>query len=156
MLIKCPECKNDFSNKAESCPHCGFPTNLITYDNYCHINGKMIDLSEVMEVLPRVGEGKHDFHPYAVMRMIIDRTHLSPSNAEELANIIIETKQIPKEFSGQTEVRIPYPNVNEPRCPKCGSKSIATTNRGFSVVTGFIGSGSPRNVCQSCGHKWKP
>lgn len=47
-------------------------------------------------------------------------------------------------------------NDNKPKCPKCGSKSIATTNRGFSIITGFIGSGSPRNVCQSCGYKWKP
>ena len=42
------------------------------------------------------------------------------------------------------------------RCPKCGSYSVATTNRGYSLLTGFIGSGSPRNVCQKCGHKWKP
>ena len=42
------------------------------------------------------------------------------------------------------------------KCPRCGSTSIATVNRGFSFWTGFIGSGSPRNVCQKCGHKWKP
>lgn len=42
------------------------------------------------------------------------------------------------------------------KCPKCGCTSIATINRGFSITTGFIGSGSPRNVCQRCGHKWKP
>ncbi len=42
------------------------------------------------------------------------------------------------------------------KCPKCGSKSINTVNRGYSMMTGFIGSGSPRNVCQQCGYKWKP
>ena len=48
-------------------------------------------------------------------------------------------------------------NINaELHCPKCGSKHIATINRGYSIITGFIGSGSPRNVCQICGHKWKP
>ena len=41
-------------------------------------------------------------------------------------------------------------------CPKCGSTSIATTNRGYSFFAGFIGSGKPVNVCQRCGHKWKP
>jgi len=40
-------------------------------------------------------------------------------------------------------------------CPKCGSSSIATINRGFSVVSGFIGSGKPVNVCQMCGYKWE-
>lgn len=41
-------------------------------------------------------------------------------------------------------------------CPKCGSTSIATINRGFSLVWGFLGSGSARNVCQSCGYKFIP
>lgn len=26
-LIKCPECNNDISDQAGSCPHCGFPIN---------------------------------------------------------------------------------------------------------------------------------
>ena len=43
-----------------------------------------------------------------------------------------------------------------PRCPMCGSTYISTINRGFSILTGFIGSGQARNVCQKCGHKWKP
>ena len=42
------------------------------------------------------------------------------------------------------------------RCPKCGSSSSATINSGYSVVTGFVGSGSPVNVCQACGYKFKP
>lgn len=42
------------------------------------------------------------------------------------------------------------------RCPKCGSSSIATVNRGYSLMWGFLGSGSPRNVCQKCGHKFAP
>lgn len=45
---------------------------------------------------------------------------------------------------------------NTVKCPKCGSTAIATVNRGFSIITGFIGSGSARNVCQKCGHKWDP
>lgn len=42
------------------------------------------------------------------------------------------------------------------KCPECGSSNIQTINRGFSILTGFIGSGSPRNICQKCGFKWKP
>lgn len=41
-------------------------------------------------------------------------------------------------------------------CPKCCSSSIETVNRGYSFWTGFFGSGTPMNVCQRCGHKWKP
>ena len=47
--------------------------------------------------------------------------------------------------------------ASEPiRCPKCGSTSIATTNRGFSIVWGFIGSGKTMNVCRKCGYRYKP
>lgn len=41
-------------------------------------------------------------------------------------------------------------------CPKCGSTSIATINRGYSIIWGLLGSGSPVNVCQACGYKFKP
>ena len=29
-------------------------------------------------------------------------------------------------------------------------------SRGYSLLSVFIGSGKPMNVCQKCGHKWKP
>ena len=32
------------------------------------------------------------------------------------------------------------PSTPKITCPKCGSTSISTQNRGFSMVTGFIGS----------------
>lgn len=47
-------------------------------------------------------------------------------------------------------------DASRPRCPKCGSVSITTTTRGYSLLSGFLGSGKPINVCQRCGHKWKP
>lgn len=45
---------------------------------------------------------------------------------------------------------------NQIHCPRCKSTSIQTINRGYSFWAGFLGSGSPRNVCQKCGYKWKP
>lgn len=59
-----------------------------------------------------------------------------------------------KEMERKTEERAA--ERDRVHCPKCGSTNIRTTNRGFLIVTGFIGSGSPRNVCQKCGFKWKP
>ena len=47
-------------------------------------------------------------------------------------------------------------NASRIACPKCGSQSIATVNRGYSLWKGFLGSGKPMNVCQNCGHKWEP
>lgn len=45
---------------------------------------------------------------------------------------------------------------NQIRCPRCGSTQIGVINRGYSLFSGFLGSGSARNVCQKCGYKWKP
>ena len=28
MLITCPECNNNISDKATSCPHCGYPMRI--------------------------------------------------------------------------------------------------------------------------------
>lgn len=42
------------------------------------------------------------------------------------------------------------------RCPKCGSTNITAGQRGYSLLTGFVGSGSTVNRCANCGHKWKP
>lgn len=46
--------------------------------------------------------------------------------------------------------------LDKPKCPKCGCTSIGTKNRGYSLLWGFLGSGSSRNVCQKCGYEWKP
>ena len=41
-------------------------------------------------------------------------------------------------------------------CPKCNSTQITTGKRGFSLITGFIGSNKTVNRCARCGHLWKP
>lgn len=45
---------------------------------------------------------------------------------------------------------------NQITCPKCGSTNITSGTRGFTLTTGFLGSGNHRNVCTKCGYKWKP
>lgn len=70
---------------------------------------------------------------------------------QQLKNLKSQEKKKPRPQSQTTKQK-----EDTITCPKCGSANIQTTNRGFSLVTGFIGSGSPRNVCQKCGFKWKP
>ena len=70
-----------------------------------------------------------------------------------------EKRQQEAENCRQQEIqhkRAEYSKKGIPTCPKCGSPSIKTINRGYSIVWGFIGSGKPVNVCQNCGHKWEP
>ena len=50
----------------------------------------------------------------------------------------------------------PTVNANVPKCPKCGSTAITAGQRGYSFLTGFIGSSKTVNRCANCGYKWKP
>lgn len=61
-----------------------------------------------------------------------------------------------KKYSTILKIRRENKSKGIPCCPHCGSTRIATINRGFSIVWGFIGSGNAVNVCQACGHKFKP
>ena len=65
-----------------------------------------------------------------------------------------QAKMYMKQSLLKEEEEKPKQESTIPQCPKCGSTSIGVTNRGFSIITGFIGSGSPRNVCMNCGYKW--
>lgn len=42
------------------------------------------------------------------------------------------------------------------KCPKCGSTAVTTGERGYSLLTGFLGAGKTVNRCGNCGYKWKP
>lgn len=55
-----------------------------------------------------------------------------------------------------TSERLHEKNNNTLKCPKCGSTAVTTGARGYSLITGFLGSGSTVNRCGKCGHTWKP
>ena len=44
----------------------------------------------------------------------------------------------------------------KPRCPKCGSTSITAGQKGYSLLTGFLGNNKTVNRCANCGYTWKP
>ena len=45
---------------------------------------------------------------------------------------------------------------NVVRCPRCGSTSVTTIERGYDIMWGWIGASQKKNLCQKCGHKWWP
>lgn len=143
-LINCPECGKEISDKSETCIHCGFPINKKN-NTKCIINGTKYDLSFILD---------DSYSNLFKVRDLIQITHCSIADARSIVEKILETNEIPKTlYIKQQTIE---EKEDKPRCPKCGSSNIQSTNRGFSLVTGFIGSGSPRNVCQKCGFKWKP
>ena len=151
MLIKCPECGKEISDKSEVCIHCGFPLKLtiVNEENVCCIDGVRYDLTEEFESI----KNNHDLSQ--AQQQLINKCGLDSENAYRLCRKMIKRKRVPATYNKREPEPIASA-LNLPKCPKCGSTNIATVNRGFSIVTGFIGSGAPRNVCQNCGYKWKP
>jgi DNA-directed RNA polymerase subunit M/transcription elongation factor TFIIS len=57
----------------------------------------------------------------------------------------------------ETNVQNFFERANMPiLCPRCGSSQITTGQRGYKIVTGFIGSNKTVNRCAKCGYSWKP
>ena len=46
--------------------------------------------------------------------------------------------------------------TDEVHCPKCNSTQVQAFKRGYSLLTGFIGSNQVFITCLSCGNKFKP
>ena len=45
---------------------------------------------------------------------------------------------------------------DEVKCPNCGSTQVHAEKRGWSIWTGFLGSGKILITCLKCGHKFSP
>lgn len=56
----------------------------------------------------------------------------------------------------QEDIEKPVIEKNIPKCPICGSTAITAGQRGFSIITGFLGSNKTVCRCANCGYSWKP
>lgn len=182
--ILCPECnkrkyKKYMSSYAKQCPDCGFPmadflkeNNLVNFDKvwvctkcakvyddasmrmpiceYCGSTLVETDIDNKESFSKKINSFNGEFENYAIDIAKKYGNNFSKENFNHRIKIMKEYKENwqPKSNTSQPSSQV--------TCPKCGSTSIATTNRGYSFFTGFIGSGKPVNVCQKCGHKWKP
>ncbi|SEU08142.1 zinc-ribbon domain-containing protein [Lacrimispora sphenoides] len=146
MLIKCPECGKDISDKSQSCIHCGYPLNeSIVHQNTCIINGTSYDLTEELNDLT------NDLLVVAIKK-IRQKSLISLGDANNLCKIIRETKQVPPTFNSTSEVV----QQNVPRCPYCSStdlKKISGFSKAGSVALFGIfsvGKVSKQWHCNSC------
>ena len=179
-LITCPECGKEISDKSKQCVHCGYPLDDITHED---IDSNAYEFYEIIllecgpnkvQVIKKIrectGMGLKESYDFLDSLPQMVQNGLTYEECNTLSNyfsaIGAETRMQPdkksKEKNADFDISTlsPVKEIKKPNniivCPKCGSTAIATTNRGFSIITGFIGSGSPRNVCQNCGYKWKP
>lgn len=184
-LIKCPECGKEISDKAPACIHCGYPIGeelgdkskskdtlkKVVVSNFDE--SKLLYQVVVSDVKEIKGISEADAKTMVENGETITINNLDYDTALAIYNKL--TQQLGKLFDTfgimakiadmdeivnwddiETPKEPSRPTPKAPRCPKCGSTSIATVNRGYSIVWGFLGSGTPMNVCQSCGYKYKP
>lgn len=167
-LIKCPECGREVSDKARACIHCGYPLNdersaspTISSPRKQVVipccKGKPNRLLAIKVVRQITGLGLVEAIAIvdATTPVVLDGVDLETANN---AVSIFHKEGIPAQVANSGEKVIVSEKIiaKTPCCPKCGSTLLATVNRGYSLAWGFLGSGTPMNVCQACGHKFKP
>lgn len=145
-LIKCPECGKEISDKSDRCIHCGYPLPKES-GNMFLFNGVQLEktffLDEAIDIHKKISK-------------LREASDVGNGVAIDLLREWRETGVIPDVVNHETLAEARERERNTVKCPKCGSTAVQTVNRGYSFWTGFIGSSSPRNVCQKCGYKWRP
>ncbi len=129
------------------CRHCGYAT--AKFDSvtckYCKTELQREKLN-----LEEIGREEIDWTLYVWSTYI--QGHPEHEEAYYAREAVIDKEKQQKLIAWKTQELM----KNTPHCPKCGSTAVVIGTRGYSVVTGFIGSGDTMNRCGNCGHKWKP
>lgn len=176
MLIKCPECNKEISDKAISCPNCGCPINNIQANkDICIIDGKEYDFTEMMKLynenrpfsavlyLAKNYSFNNNKKVCPYISIYIENNKCIPREIDT-NNIDISKKEI-DDFSSKTLIR--YKKIEDennksnhaPHCPTCNStnvQKISTTKK----LAGAIGFGllsktaKSQFECKDCGYKW--
>lgn len=148
MLINCPECNHQISDKAKVCPNCGFPVSI---ENHCNINGADYDLTEILDLIHK-GED-----PVICIRQITGMQYL---DAQQLYIIIKNNNRIPENYTPQHSDVTPRDSISsKPKCPYCKSyniKRLDVIDRGLSIgLVGFASNKIGKSYqCKACKGTW--
>ena len=148
------------------CPHCKSTINedilrQKNSENICLVCGGRLDAGNV-------DTDEHSdwitWYYYGFKKISGGSLMDKPMNLEEFGDthyIIKEFQAPPRDANGncdaaKRELRKYVPEAFAPPketpifCPKCGSTEYTLMNRGFSIWTGFLGSGKVKRVCNRC------
>lgn len=173
MLIKCPECGKEISDKSEQCIHCGYPLSQLTskiYNNtnICEIDGEKYDFSEVVNLY----KSGYPYQAILTLQKIYDKDIDKKINAyliiyfEEnkcfplkINSVEIETPKKDKDILIQLVIRYQkeekITKQKSKICPKCGSTEFTPLRKKWSLLAGFA-TNKIDMVCNNCGTivKW--
>lgn len=173
-LIKCPECGNTVSNQATQCIHCGFPLdNCEPSPTYSVIVEKVSvwgDKDNLQVYIMKITGDDFFASQDKIKRMskspYVFASGLTELNAQRVkAKLVkcgctvsvVEDSGYVEETVSENQIKLFYTIADDHiRCPRCNSTQVTAGKRGYSLVWGFIGSGSTVNRCAKCGNKWKP
>lgn len=181
-LVICPECKKQMSQHAEICLNCGFPIQKFMTENNMNDETKAFVCPKCADTYDFEGviNLKCMFCNTTLVQTDISREELFRlacnisdeefrSKAIELAKKFgnnqfdekayketkLKKKQLDLRLMNSSNISQSQ-QQNIPKCPKCGSTAITATQKGYSLLTGFLGSNKTVNRCANCGHTWKP
>ena len=168
-LISCPECGKEISDKADVCVHCGCPLNNDKQNLYAMVfkslnkNANLFLIKSILEQSFGVSKGS----AYNLLQqedsILVDG--IKEENITLLRNTFnsygcvvdfVPSSSIVSNSQNEKWEKISQERTSSIACPRCGSTSITTGQRGYSLLTGFIGSNKTVNRCSKCGYSWKP
>lgn len=177
MLIKCPECGKEISDKAQSCPNCGCPASEFAGSEA--IKERTAEVHGIKEFLPDgrcviycTTCGKETKLPSCFikkvndysMELIVDIKCVNCNKADKGGTIVYlrDMKTNRKvhlsapETSGNTKIR--YIDDEIPKCPMCRSYNIHKISGASKVASGLaFGVFAGKKImsqykCGACGH----
>lgn len=182
-LITCPECGKQVSDKAPACIHCGYPLSStscykIILDRLPDKNTyKGVNSDEYVAAAVCIKRSLKELSNYTLAEasriirkcpcIIFDG--LSEENADALVKKFTDVGAVVEKQSSTAELdkrlnrvideqeRGIAPDPNAPvMCPKCGSTQIGMHKVNYGLTLTLLGSNVMENVCQKCGHRWRP
>ena len=177
-LIKCPECGREISDKAVSCPGCGYPMQDMVQDNRSDLD-KLVD--EICDRNPRerVRAIKELREATGLdlksAKDIMDKKYTGMTQKEANAKLKKELKEkrrqnIQELGEACQTIQNAFGGSKVAKCPKCGSTSISYDTKKLSfgralvgdalagptgAILGGLSSKKGYAVCLKCGKRWK-
>lgn len=110
MLIKCPECGKEISDKSKQCIHCGYPLeeSKIKEDNkntsdFCIIEGISYDMSNIVKEL-NINSNPNSIDKMRTIQNIKTRYNLPFETANIIYNKVLNYKQKNNLFSKSNDI----------------------------------------------------